>query len=312
LGRELSELSAPPTPERVRLGRWLFHDPRLSADGSVSCSSCHRSEHGFSEPTAVSTGVGGGTGRRKAPPILNAAFAVYPAFFHDGRAASLEEQALGPMVSDVEMGNPDHDAIVARLVADGGYAPYFEEAFGDGEITIERVTRAIADYERTRLSGNSPWDRWQAGDHAAASDEVKLGSRLFFGKAGCVTCHLGDSFSDWRFHATGVGWDATSGSYSDRGRAGITGASGDEGAFKTPTLRDVARRAPYMHDGSLETLDEVVEFYDRGAAEGAPVSALVQPLGLSRAEKSALVAFLEALDGEGYQDSGPALFPTGR
>lgn len=312
LGEELAGLSEAPTPERVRLGRWLFHDPRLSSDGSVSCSTCHRSDHGFSEPAPVSTGVGGARGKRKAPPILNAAFAVFPVFFHDGRAGSLEEQALGPMVSELEMGNADHDRVVERLRGDGAYAPYFAEAFGDEEITIGRVTHAIADYERTLLSGNSAWDRWQAGDPAAVSADVKLGSELFFGKARCVTCHLGDSLTDWRFHATGVGWDAAEGRFRDRGRAAVTGEAGDEGAFKTPTLRDVARRAPYMHDGSVATLIDVVELYDRGGVAGAPVSPLIEALGLSEQERTALVAFLQALNGEGHQDPGPSAFPASR
>ena len=312
IGQELVDLPQPPTPERVRLGRWLFHDTRLSSDGTVSCSTCHRSEFGFSEPTPVSTGVDGGRGKRKAPPIINTAFAVFPVFFRDGRAASLEDQAGGPMVTALEMGNESHEQIVERLRGEGGYAPFFARAFGDESITLERITHAIADYERTLVSGNSPWDRWQAGDETAVSASAKLGSELFFGKARCVTCHLGDSFSDWRFHATGVGWSAESGLFADRGRGAITGDPGDEGAFKTPTLRDVARRAPYMHDGSVATLREVVGLYDLGGVEGAPIASLVQPLGLSEEEKSALVAFLRTLDGEGYQDSGPSSFPVGR
>ncbi|MCB0418404.1 MAG: cytochrome-c peroxidase, partial [Bdellovibrionales bacterium] len=169
---KLSELPEPPTPERVRLGRWLFYDKRLSADGSVSCATCHRPENAFSEPTATSTGIRGQIGGRKAPSFVNLAWTIYPNFFWDGRAASLEEQAIGPIANPIEMGHT-HEAMVAGLNNIKGYKKYFKEAFGAEMVTLDHVAKAIADYERTRLSGNSPWDKWKAGDETAVSDEVK-------------------------------------------------------------------------------------------------------------------------------------------
>lgn len=196
----LTDLPDPPTPARVRLGRWLFYDKRLSADGTIACATCHRPEHAFSEPTAVSTGLRGQKGGRKAPSFINQAWTIYPHFFWDGRAASLEEQALGPVANSIEMGNT-HEAMVATLTRTSEYAPYFREAFGTPEITKERVAKAIADYERTQLSGNSPWDRWQKNrDETAVSEEVKKGHELFFGKAACNQCHLGQKFTDSLFH----------------------------------------------------------------------------------------------------------------
>ena len=309
LGTRLEDLPEPPDPARVRLGRWLFFDPRLSADGTVSCATCHRPEHGYSEPTPVATGVGGRLGRRKAPPIRNLAFAVYPQFFWDGRAASLEEQALGPLTSPVEMANADAEEVAARVRAVAGYAPYFAECFGDSRVTAGRIVDAIADYERTLLAGGSDWDRWQAGDQGSVSSEARRGSELFFGEAGCVACHLGDSFTDGRFHVLGHGWDEDAGAYADRGRAEVTGRPEDEGAFKTPTLRDVALRAPYLHDGSASTLREVVELYERGGGPGPNHSELLRPLELSDAERDALVAFLEALTSRPPPEAGPASFP---
>ncbi|HEX8912454.1 MAG TPA: cytochrome c peroxidase [Humisphaera sp.] len=309
LDRSFADLSQPPTPERVQLGRWLFFDKRLSGDGTLSCASCHRSDAGFSERTPTSIGIGGQLGVRKAPPILNAAFAIGPSFFWDGRAKTLEEQALGPITNPIEMGNT-HERMVATLAAAKGYAPYFRRAFGDERVTADRVAAAIADYERTRLSGNSPWDRWRAGDESAVSEQVKQGHKLFFfGKASCNACHLGPTFADGQFHNLGVGWDAAAGTFKDEGRYAVTKKDADRGAFKTPTLRDVARRAPYMHDGSQRTLREVVEFYNRGGERNPHLSDKIKPLNLDPVEVDALVAFMEALDGEGFADDGPTTFP---
>ena len=306
---QLASLKEPPTPARVRLGRWLFYDTRLSGDASVSCSSCHQPEHAFSQPTAVSAGIRGQKGTRKAPTVVNLASTVFPNFFWDGRAASLEEQALGPIQNPIEMGNTHH-AMVETLSRIDGYKPYFAEAFGTPEITKERVAKAIADYERTRMSGNSPWDRWrQKKDENAVSAEVKAGHQLFFDKAGCNQCHLGASFTDDKFHNIGVGWNAKKKSYADEGRFGVTKKEADRGAFKTPTLREVAKRAPYMHDGSVATLREVVEFYNRGGEKNPHLDPKIEKLHLSPVDVSALVAFMEALSGEGYQDTPPSSFP---
>jgi cytochrome c peroxidase len=309
IDRKLSELPEPPTPERVRFGRWLFYDTRLSGDGTLSCATCHRPEHAFSETTPVSAGIHGQKGTRKAPSFVNEAWTIFPNFFWDGRASSLEEQALGPIANPIEMGST-HDTMVSTLGKVQAYSKYFREAFGDGQITKERVAKAIADYERTRMSGNSPWDRWQRRkDNDAVSDKVKQGHELFFNKAACNQCHLGQNFTDSSFHNLGVGYDQASGKFKDEGRALVTKKDDDRGAFKTPTLRDVAKHAPYMHDGSEKTLRDVVEFYNRGGNRNPHLDGKIHPLSLSSTEVDALVAFLEALNGEGYQDQAPKSFP---
>lgn len=306
---DLGTLQEAPTPERVRLGRWLFYDRRLSGDTSVSCATCHRPEHAFSEPTAVSAGIRGQKGTRKAPTFVNLAVTVYPHFFWDGRAASLEEQALGPIQNPIEMGSTHH-AMIETLTSIQGYRPYFAAAFGTTEITKERVAKAIADYERTRMSGNSPWDRWRRNkDESAVSAEVKAGHELFFGKASCNQCHLGPNFTDSRFHNIGVGWNPKTRRFSDEGRFVVSKNEADKGAFKTPTLREATKRAPYMHDGSIATLREAVELYNRGGDKNPHLDPKIEPLRLTPSEVSALVAFMEALDGEGYQDTPPTTFP---
>ena len=309
VSKTYKDLPQPPTPERVRLGRWLFYDTRLSADGRIACSTCHRPEHAFSEPTAHSTGIGAQEGGRKAPPIVNLAWTLYPHFFWDGRAASLEEQALGPIANPIEMGNT-HQAMIATLVKIKGYAPYFAEAFGSEEITQDRVAHAIADYERTLLSGNSPWDRWRVNkDDAAVSAQVKQGHELFFGKAGCNQCHLGDSLTDSNFHNIGIGWNAKTRTFKDEGRSVISKNPDHRGAFKTPGLRDVALHAPYMHDGSMATLLETVQHYTKGGHANPNLDPKIQKLALTPADEQALVAFMEALTGESPRQSAPAAFP---
>jgi cytochrome c peroxidase len=304
------------TPERVRLGRWLFYDRRLSGDGSVSCSTCHRPEYAFSEPTPVSSGIRGQKGKRKAPTFINMAQTLYPHFFWDGRAGSLEDQALGPIANPVEMGS-SHQSMVETLAKVQGYRPYFKEAFGSDEITKERVAHALADYERTRISGNSPYDRWRvAKDQNAVSQQVKDGYDLFFGKAKCNQCHLGNNFTDSRFHNLGVGWDPARQAFTDEGRWTITKGTPDEaangadrGSFKTPGLREVTKHAPYMHDGSVATLREVVELYNRGGNKNPYLDPKIDPLMLTPAEMDAIVEFMKSLEGEGYQDTAPKSFP---
>ena len=310
-----------PVPTRVRLGRWLFFDKRLSADNSLSCASCHQPEFAFSQTTAVSTGINGARGTRKAPSLVNlAARTVLPdipedreqSFFWDGRASSLEHQVLVPIASRTEMGL-DQQSMVDRLSALKGYRPYFAEAFGSDTITQENVASALSDYVRTRMSGNSAYDRWAFGGEATAmSAEAQRGSELFFFKASCAGCHAGFNFSDGRFHSVGVGWDPVTQTFRDEGRFAVSHDPRDRGKFKTPALRDVSRHAPYMHDGSLATLREVVEFYNT-ARLPKPIPnrspRLLGPTVLSESEINALVAFLKALDGEGYQDRPPQLFP---
>ena len=306
---DLAALPDPPTPERVRLGRWLFYDTRLSADDTVACATCHRPEHAFSEPTAVSTGIAGQTGTRKAPSLVNQAQTLFPHFFWDGRAASLTEQAFGPIANPVEMGH-EPAVLVAKLSRIEGYAPYFEDAFGSPGVTGERIAQALVSYEQTRMSGNSPWDRWRyERDESAVSSDVKRGHELFFGKAGCRPCHAGNSFADSRFHNLGVGWDEEDGAFADEGRAAVTGDPADRGRFKTPSLREVTKHPPYMHDGSLATLRDVVGFYNRGGNANPNLDVRIEPLGLSDADLAALVAFLGSLEGEGYLDTAPAAFP---
>ena len=302
------DLDDPPTPATVRLGRWLFYDKRLSGDGTISCATCHIPEHAFSETSPVSTGIREQKGKRKAPSFINQAWAIYAHFFWDGRASSLEEQALGPIANPIEMGNTC-DAMIQTLSGIKGYANYFKEAFGTEEITKDRVTRAIADYERTRMSGNSAWDRWKNGDEDAVPQEVKKGDDLFFDKAGCNQCHLGQNLTDSDFHNLGIGWDPGTRTLSDEGRYVVTKVESDKGAFKTPTLRDVTKHPPYMHDGSLATLREVVDHYNKGGNPNPYLSPKIKPLELTEDEVLALVKFMEALDGEGYVDTAPAAFP---
>lgn len=302
------ELEDPPTPERVRLGRWLFYDKRLSRDGTVSCATCHRPENAFSEPTPVSTGIAGQKGRRKAPSFLNLAWTLNSNFFWDGRASSLEEQALGPIANPIEMGNT-HEAVVAAIRGIQGYRTYFQRAFGSEEVTLDRIAKAIADYERTRMSGNSAWDRWRAGDENAVSPAAKKGHELFFGKAGCNRCHLGERFTDDVFHNLGIGWNPESRTFSDEGRGSVSKNGAHPGGFKTPALRDVSKHAPYMHDGSLATLRQVVEHYDKGGNPNPKLDPKLSPLKLSSGEIDALVELMKALDGEGYADAAPRRFP---
>lgn len=313
---DLATLPDPPTPARVRLGRWLFYDTRLSGDNTVACATCHRPEHAFSEPTPFSTGIRGQQGARKAPTFINQAVTLYPHFFWDGRAGSLEDQALGPVANPIEMGST-HAAMVDAITRVSAYAPYFQEAFGTPDVTKERIAKAIADYERTRMSGNSPWDRWRYNREAGAvSETVKQGHELFNGKANCGQCHLGNNFTDSQFHNIGIGWDDATKSFTDEGRWAATKdlpadkrLDTDRGAFKTPTLREITKHAPYMHDGSMKTLREVVEYYNRGGAKNPWLDLKMKPLELTDSEMDAIVAMLEALEGEGYQDTPPASFP---
>ena len=304
----LKELPDPPTSERVRLGRWLFFDARLSADGTISCGTCHLPEYDFSEPKPVSTGIAGRAGNRRAPSIVNLGGIRYRRLFWDGRAGSLEEQAQGPIVNPVEMGNT-HARMVATVSAIAGYRKYFNEAFGSEEVTLDRVARSLADYMRTRMSGDSAWDRFRAGDPNALSREQKWGEALYFGKARCTRCHTGAFFSDRNFHNEGIGWDEKTRSFADLGRFKESGYYSDMGAFRTPSLRDVARRPPYMHDGSKATLHEVLEHYNRGGVPNPYADGGMEPLELTGEEIDLVVQFLEALNGTGYEDVPPKTFP---
>lgn len=314
-----AEATRTPDPKRARLGRWLFYDTRLSSDGRVSCATCHRPEYAFSEPTAVSTGVGGRQGHRKAMTIANLGARTTlvdtpapersHAFFWDGRADGLEAQVLQPIANPVEMGLDAGD-LVSRLSRVRGYAPYFSESFGSHEVTTSRVASALADYVRTLRSGNSAYDRWRyAGVAGGMSPAAQRGGDVFFFKGRCAMCHAGFNFSDGRYWNIGVGWNAVAGRFSDEGRAAVTGRSADRGRFKTPPLRDVSKHAPYMHDGSVPSLHAVVEFYNRGGNENPWRSGRIRPLNLTSQDIDDLVAFLYALDSDQPADVAPSLFP---
>lgn len=281
----------PLTKEKVELGRALYFDKRLSGDGTISCASCHDPKKGWTDQDAVSTGIRGQKTGRNAPTVINSTYMKLQ--FWDGRAKTLEEQSLGPIAAPGEMGNT-HEKMVATLAAIPGYAPLFEKAFG-GPPTKERVAQAIGSFERTVLSGNSAYDRYVSGDKTALSPEAQRGKDVFFGKGRCVTCHVPPTFSDSLFHNLGVGMKAAK---PDLGRYEVTKEEKDKGAFKTPGLRDLTRTAPYMHDGTQKTLEEVVDFYDKGGEANPHLDPLVTKLGLTKEEKADLVAFMKALDGE--------------
>lgn len=289
---------SPLTEERVALGRRLFFDGRLSGNGKVSCASCHQPNHGFASPDARAVGINGQMGTRNAPSLLNRAYGE--SFFWDGRAKSLEEQALKPIASKHELGSSVKD-VIARLTADPQYVKEFRTAFGKPEdggeaVTAANLAKALGSFQRTLLLGDSPIDRFRGGDVTALTDDERQGLWLFESKARCWKCHSGNDFTDEKFHNTGVSWG---GEPPDLGRFVVTGKVPDVGKFKTPTLRGVALTAPYMHDGSVKTLREVVEFYNRGGQPNPNLDRDMQPLKLSKREVLQLVAFLQALSRTG-------------
>jgi len=240
--------------------------------------------------------MGGKKGNRQAPAAINRVFSA--AQFWDGRAPSVEDQALGPVQNPVEMGMPSMDVVVERLQKDPSYTTDFKAAFPpDGAITAKNVAQSIASFERTILSGNSPFDRFTAGDKSAMSEAAQRGLKLFRDekKANCETCHASFNFTDENYNNLGVGMDAKK---PDLGRYVVTKLEGHQGAFKTPTLREVANTAPYMHDGSEKTLDEVVAFYNRGGRRNKWLSTKMKPLNLTKQEQADVVEFLKALSGE--------------
>lgn len=293
----------PITQEKIELGRNLFFDPRLSADHTISCASCHLPEAGGTDNLPFSPGVGGLLGGRSAPTVLNRLFTREQMW--DGRFESLEAQALGPIDNPIEMANTI-DGAVAAIAAIPGYAPLFEAAFGAAEVTAERIAQAIATYERVLLTGDAPYDRYLAGDSEAMSASAVRGQELFEGKAMCNMCHRGMNFSAEEFRNIGVGMDAAE---PDLGRYEVSRLEEDKGAFKTPTLRNVAMTAPYMHDGSEATLEDVVRYYERGGTENAHLHMDVASFELTATERADLVAFMEALTGPILNAEGPAELP---
>ena len=293
----------PLSARKIDLGRQLYFDPRLSKDGTVSCATCHAPEKGFSDGRPNSAGIGGQTGSRNAPTVMNRLFSKEQ--FWDGRAADLEEQALGPIQNPIEMGHTI-TGMVTSLEAIKSYGPEFQEAFGSPGITGDRVAMAIASYERTVLAGNAPYDRYQAGDTSALSQSAQRGMAIFNDRerGNCVTCHAGFNFTDESYHNLGVGMDKPN---PDWGRYGITKVETDRGAFKTPTLRNIAQSPPYMHDGGEATLLDTVKFYDQGGRPNKWLSKEIKPLHLSDQDRGDLVAFLESLTGEVRGSEKPTL-----
>jgi cytochrome c peroxidase len=327
----------PPAAAKVALGEKIFFDRRLSFNGTMSCAMCHVPEQGFTvNELATPVGIEGASVRRNAPTILNVAY--HPRLFHDGRDGALETQVWGPLLAGNEMGNPSVGHVIDTIRGLADYEGLFERAFGGRGPTADTIGQALAAYERTLVSGNSRFDRFRFGGAAGAlSAQERQGLDLFAGKARCATCHvIGERaalFSDFRYHNTGIGWlrsrpkdaykvDLGDGSStfvtaadirrfgepdaSDVGRFEVTLDPADRWAYKTPVLRDVSRTAPYMHDGSLPTLEAVVAYYNAGGAGAPDQAAAIVPLGLSGDEQRALVAFLRALDGEPAAASRPA------
>ena len=286
----------PVTEEKLKLGKRLFFETSISVDHSISCASCHVPENGFADPSQFSSGVGGKKGGRQSPPAFNRIFTLRQ--FWDGRAATLEEQALGPVQNPIEMAMPDMETVVKRLESDPEYVALFKAAFPpEGGVTAEHIANSIATFERSILAGNSPFDRFQAGDKSAMSEAAQRGYEIFKdeNRGNCETCHVGFNFSDENYYNLGVAMDAKK---PDLGRYAIQKLEGYQGAFKTPTLRQITQTGPYMHDGSQKTLEEVVDFYNKGGHANKWLNSKVKKLNLSKQDQKDLVEFLKALTGE--------------
>lgn len=319
----------PTTDAKAKLGDMIFDEKRLSADNSVACNTCHSPRNGFTTHTETSRGVGDQIGKRNAPSILNAMF--YKSMFWDGRAASLEEQATLPILNPIEMGQKDPKDVVAKLAAIPEVAQAFQQVFGR-PVNWEDMGKALAAFERTRLSTEAPFDRFLHGDEKALNASQKRGWALFTGKARCANCHTYNAslplFGDNRFHNTGIAARkqdfnqlatraaasvaagdkaeidklALETDYSELGRFLVTQNREDIGAFKTPFLRDVLLTAPYMHDGSLETLWDVVEFFNKGGERNPFLDTEMKPLGLTESEVDDLVRFMSALTSDRFAE----------
>lgn len=310
----------PMSVEKVELGRTLFFDRRLSRDGTVSCALCHDPAFAFTDANSLAAGVADRRGTRNSPTILNAMFSKL--LFWDGRAASLEEQVLHPILSPFEMGMGNQKELVDRVSSIADYRQQFKQVFKSEGIDLTTIAKAIAAYERTLLSGNSSFDLFIAGNGKAISEAQLRGWELFKGKARCIECHTYSQsdpfFSDFEFHNTGIASTdspfavliknltessrsnnptmlAHSDGFSELGRYAITFRSIDVGAFKTPTLRDVELTSPYMHNGSVRTLLDVVRLYNRGGNGNSYLDERMQPLALTDREVNDLVEFMRSL-----------------
>ena len=286
---------------KIELGKQLFFDGRLSRNNQVSCAYCHIPGSGFSDPRPTSLGVDDLIGGRQAPTVLNTAFS--PLLFWDGRAKSLEEQTLGPIQNPIEMAETlEH--LVSKLQTVKGYRRQFRNVFG-AEISPQGIAKAIAAFARTLISTNSAFDQYSLGNKQAMNQAAIRGMALFKGKARCILCHNGPNFTDNQFHNLGV--PQVGPLKVDLGRYDVTHRELDNGAFKTPTLRSILETAPYMHDGVFLSLEEVIEFLDKGGGANPSLSPLMKPLGLTQEEKADLLAFLEALTGESLKIEPPQL-----
>lgn len=299
----------PYSKKKVELGKLLYFDKRLSSNGTVSCASCHSIGDTFADHKMVSTGIYGNKGSRNAQTVINAAY--QSRLFWDGRARDLEEQAKGPLANPHEMTaakdpHEAHQECHQKIKNIAGYRTLFKEVFGSDACTIDQIASAIATFERTILSGNAPYDKFIAGDRTAMTPEAIKGYEVF--KAmGCPVCHFGFNFTDNSFQNIGVGMDAPS---PDLGRYDVTKNIKDRGAFKVPTLREITKTYPYMHDGSLATLEDVIDYYDKGGTPNPQLHPLMKPLHLTTEEKKELHSFMKALEGEGWQHfKEPKKFP---
>lgn len=323
---------SPLTQARIELGRTLFMDRRLSHNNTLSCGMCHVPEQGFtSNELGTAVGLEGQSIRRNSPTVYNVAYVEQ--LFHDGREFSLENQAWGPLLAGNEMANPSIGYVIEKIKVLPEYAGRFEKAFDGRGPDVLTVGQALAAYQRTLVSANSRFDRWHYGkEQGALTTEEQAGFRLFSGKAGCSICHVvGERhalLTDNRFHNTGIGYahsmglpkthrvqlapgkfvdvedkalDSFERPLADVGRYEVTLDPADSWAYRTPGLRNVALTGPYMHDGSIATLEEVIEFYDRGAIDNPQKDPLLKPLGLSPTEKQSLAAFLRSLTGDNVQ-----------
>jgi cytochrome c peroxidase len=322
------ETSGALTTEKVELGKKLYFERKLSADDTVSCATCHDPRHGFAEPRPVSIGVGGKKGVRNAPSAFDAAFLGMQ--FWDGREATLEAQATGPIVNPIEMAMPSSDAAVAKIAAIPEYEPLFAAAFGDDAITMDRIAIAIASFERTLVDVEAPIDRFVAGDANAINESAKRGWELYNAKARCNNCHgyvasfplftdelfhnIGVAAKDVNFEALARQVTANPDSFTDLahtegvtelGRFIVTKEPKDIGAFKTPHLRNVALTPPYMHNGSEATLEAVIEFYDKGGNPNPWLDGGMRPLALTAQEKADLVELMKTFTSDGMARFAP-------
>jgi cytochrome c peroxidase len=306
--------SNPLTKGKIELGKQLYFDPRVSLNGTVSCATCHNPSKGWTDQMETSVGIDGQIGGRSAPSVLNTAYGK--SMFWDGRAPSLEAQAQGPIQNPIEMGKQSYKEIIERLRKISGYREQFQKVFGT-DVTLDGFAKAVAAFERwAALSGDSAYDRYNAGEMNALSESQKRGMILFglrlspddefktdvtLKKADCTSCHVGFNFTDENFHNIGVGWDEKAKKMRDPGRLAVDpiGAknAANYGAFKTPTVRDVVNTSPYMHDGSIKTLEEVVEHYNKGGVPNPALDKDIRKLNLTDQEKKDVVEFMKALTG---------------